>query len=141
MDQLQKIGTPITCPVVAIIKGDKLLIGLRHYTQDKWRNISVWTIPGGRCDKGEKIEETLRRETEEEVGISDLKITKFLGKVDGSKRKDAVYVFVGTTDQEPKLMEPEKFSEWKWQNINQIPDNFINFKALGLIKEFLNEKK
>ena len=134
---LEKLGGITICPVVAIIRDKKILIGLRNYTPDKWKTISVWTLPGGRCDIGETIGITLFRETLEEVGISKLNITNFLGEVKGAKEGDVVHIFVGTTEQEPQLLEPEKFSEWKWQDINSIPENFINLDALRLIQEFI----
>jgi len=134
IEELKKIGDGKICPVVAILKEGRLLIGLRHYTPDKWKSISVWTIPGGRTEVGEFIESSLLRETFEEVGIDDLQIDDFLGIVPGSKEGDIVYIFTGTTNQEPRLMEPEKFSEWKWEKLVKIPDNFINQDALKIIK-------
>lgn len=56
---LQKIGSNKDVPVVFIFKDNKLLIGLRNYTPDKWKDISVWTAPGGRCDGSETLETTL----------------------------------------------------------------------------------
>lgn len=112
---------------------------MRHYTPKKWQKISVWTIPGGRCDDKEKIEITLRREVAEEVGITDLNITNFLGEVAGAKDGDIVYVFAGNTNEEPKLLEPEKFSEWKWEDIDKIPENFINPQVLSLIIDFVRK--
>jgi len=140
MEKLQETGNPKICPTIAIIKNNQLLIGLRHYTPEKWQMLSVWTIPGGRCDDNEKIENALKREVAEEIGITDLNITDFLGEVEGVKDKDIVYVFAGNTNQEPKLLEPEKFSEWKWQDIDKIPENFINLKSLVLIKNFINKQ-
>jgi ADP-ribose pyrophosphatase YjhB (NUDIX family) len=132
---LNKIGNNYLCPVVAIIRRNKILIGLRNYTADKWKEISVWTLPGGRYDEGEAIETTLRREVAEEVGIRDLAISQFLGIVPGAKEGDQVYIFKATTSREPILMEPEKFSEWRWVPLSKIPENFINEAALKLIKK------
>jgi len=141
-NQLSKIGDKTTCPVAIIIKNEKILMGLRHYTPDKWKTISVWTIPGGRCDSGETLENTLRREVEEETGINDLKIIKYLGEVPGSKSGDIVPLFVCDTEQKAQLIEPEKFSEWRWFSIKEYPENFINTAALNLIKKYLmNENK
>lgn len=121
------------CPVAFIFKEGKLLIGLRNYTPDKWKAISVWTAPGGRCDNGESLEITLRREVAEEVGINDLKFTDYLGSLPGAKEGDVIFVFKAETKQKPKLVEPDKFSEWKWSKLSEIPSNFINPKALELI--------
>lgn len=131
---LQKKGNNEEVPVAFIFKNNKLLMGLRNYTPDKWKKISVWTAPGGRCDKDETLEKTLRREVLEEVGINDLIITKYLGSVSGAKEGDILYVFQAETKQEPKLVEPEKFSEWKWCPLSNIPNNFINPESLKLIK-------
>lgn len=132
-EELSKVGDSLTCPVVAIIRNDKILLGHRHYKTDKWKNISVWTIPGGRCDDGEIIETTLRREVFEETGIKNLNISDYLGEVPGAKEGDKVLVFTGTTEEEPRLMEPEKFSDWSWFSLSEIPSDFINKQAQNLI--------
>lgn len=137
IEELNEIGNDKICPIALIIKEGKILIGLRNYTADKYKEISVWTLPGGRCDLNEKIETILRRETAEEVGINDLTIKEFLGQVTGAKEGDIVYVFKCGTNQEPQLLEPEKFSEWRWSDINDIPANFINPKVLDLINNNL----
>lgn len=41
-------------------------------------------------------------------------ILDFIGEAPGVKEGDIVLMFYCTTKQEAKLMEPEKFSEWKW---------------------------
>ena len=73
-EMLIEIGTDKKCPVAVMVRDGKVLAGLRNYTKDKWKEISVWTLPGGRCDAHETLEQTLRRETAEEVGITDFMI-------------------------------------------------------------------
>lgn len=141
MRELGIVGTPSTCVSACILRDDRLLIGLRHYTPDKWKKISIWTTPGGRCEAGELVEAALRRETAEEVGITDLEITDFLGIIPGAMSGDTLYVFICRSGQEPRLMEPQKFSEWKWESVDSIPDNFINPAALVLIKKFIGGRK
>ena len=119
---LNRPGDGILCAVAIMINGGKILVGHRHYTKDKWKDISVWTIPGGRSDEGENIEQTLRREVAEEVGISGFEIIDFIGEVPGAKEGDVVLIFHCETGQEAKLMEPEKFSEWKWVTV----DEYVN---------------
>lgn len=126
-------GDITLCPVAAIIKDGKVLMGHRHYTADKWKEVSVWTFPGGRCDPDETIEQTLRREVAEETAIQNLIIERYLGEVPGAKEGDRVPLFLCTTGDEPKLLEPEKFSEWKWSPLDAFPESFINLSAKDLL--------
>lgn len=134
---LTKKGDVTTCTSAVIVKNKKILLGLRHYTPDKWRIISVWTTPGGRCENGEEIKQNITRETFEETGISNLVFKEYLGETRGVKERDIVHVFLCETNQEPKLMEPEKFSEWKWFSKKEIPENFINKQVLEMIKRLI----
>ena len=101
----------------------------------------MWTIPGGRTDIGEILETALLREIKEEVGINYVQIKGFIGEVDGVKDGDIVMIFHCETNQDPKLMEPGKFSEWKWVSIQDYLDNDIysgfNLKARKMIINFL----
>jgi len=134
---LSTTGGDTTCPLAVLIRDKKILLGLRHYTPDKWKTVSVWTVPGGRCDPGESIEETLRREVAEEVGITDLMITEYLGEHPGAKEGDKIQVFLCTSEQEIRNMEPHKFSDWRWFGIDEWPDNFINPNVEDLFKTML----
>lgn len=135
MENLNKEGDGILCPMAVIVRDGKILLGLRNYTPDKWKDISVWTIPGGRSEKGETLGETLVREVYEEVEITDLKIESYVGEVPGMKKPDVVLLFKCSSSQEAKLMEPEKFSEWKWFGKDEIPENFVNPHSLEVIKK------
>lgn len=112
--QLARSGDRILCPIAVIVKDDRVLTGYRNYTPDKWKKVSVWTIPGGRSDVGETVEQSLRREIAEEVGVTELEIKDFIAEVPGAKEGDNVLMFYCTTKQEAILMEPDKFSEWRW---------------------------
>lgn len=134
---LRQTGGATSCPAAIIIRRDSVLVGLRDYTPDKYKQISVWTIPGGRCDVGETLQETVRREVYEETGIKDLTIVGYCGEVPGAKEGDVVHMFQCTSAQEPILMEPEKFSEWKWVSVDDIPENFINERVRAVIKNLM----
>lgn len=110
------------CTSGVVIRNGKVLLGNRLY-----HDANVWIGPGGRCDEGESLEDAVIREVQEEIGVTDARIVRKLGEKDGSCRdetgKDKVIVFEIATDQEPRLMEPEKFKEWRWFGLNELPDN------------------
>lgn len=134
---LREIKDTKTCTSAVIVKDGKLLLGFRNYSMNKWTRGPTWTTPGGRCEGAETVEKGLKREVLEETGITDLTIKEHLGTVDGAKEGDKVEVFLCTSNQEPKLIEPDKFSEWKWFNLQEMPDKFINKHILSIIQEKL----
>jgi ADP-ribose pyrophosphatase YjhB (NUDIX family)/GT2 family glycosyltransferase len=110
------------CIFAFIRKDDKILLGLREYIKNK----PVWTYPGGRGQLNETLIDTLKREISEEIGISDIYPIRVIGQKNGVKERDHVYFIECQTSSEPRLMEPEKFKEWKWFPITQLPQNLID---------------
>jgi len=137
---LSKFGDGILCPCALFFKEKRVLMGLRNYTLEKWKDISVWTLPGGRSEGGETIGETLRREVFEETGISNFEIKEFLGEFPGAKEGDVCLLFLCETIQNEKLAEPEKFSGWKWFLPDNLPTNFINEPVMGFIRSYLGSR-
>lgn len=138
---LAKAGDGVTCPIAVFVKDGKVLTGLRNYTKDKWKEISVWTFPGGRSGAGETIEETLRREVAEEIGVTQFDILDFIGEASGAKEGDIVPMFFCATAQEAKLLEPEKFLEWRWVPIKEYAAEesyrVFNPSAINAIVDYL----
>ena len=122
---LARVGNKTTCPVSALINKGRILLGLRHYAAQ-----SVWTCPGGRCETNESIESALKREIVEETGIQELTFIAYIGEVVGANKGDIVPFFLSTTHKDPILMEPKKFSEWRWVKLvdflNGNPKDYIN---------------
>jgi len=138
-ESLSRIGDENTAVVGLFKRGNSVLVGLRNYTQNEWKNVSVWTFPGGRCDEGESLETTLRRETKEEIDIKKFNIVDYLGDFDGAKDGDKLVLFLAETDEEPKLMEPKKFTGWAWMPMNEIPEEFfINKQVWNFMQENYN---
>lgn len=126
------------CTAAIIIRDGSVLLGNRVYPE---KELSVWNFPGGRCDEGETIGETLKREIFEEIGIksSDFKIIDFIGESKGSYRDDTVHMFYCSIDEEPILMEPDKFKEWKWFNIEEGLEIHFNDDAMKLVRKYIND--
>jgi 8-oxo-dGTP diphosphatase len=70
--------------IKALIQNQSGKILLLKVNQEKFKNPKpddYWDIPGGRVLEGHSIEETLRREVEEETGITIFEAFKPLGTV------------------------------------------------------------
>lgn len=65
--------------VKALITNDagKILLFKAEISHHRVQAEPYWDIPGGRMEQGETVTETLRREVEEETGITKLKSIKF----------------------------------------------------------------
>lgn len=113
------------CTSSVIVRDGKVLLGLRHY-----HDTSLWVGAGGRCNPGEEPEAAVLREVGEEIGVTDARIVMKLGEYPGEYQdeagRDHVSVYLIATEQEPMLMEPEKFEEWRWFGFDELPENLIN---------------
>ena len=112
-----------------------ILLGLRHYTKAKWEDRSVWTLAGGATDSGETYEMALRREVQEETGIRDFKIVAYVGPIQGAQPHITCHLFQCTTESDPTLVEPDKFSEWRWVPFQEYYEDsqYRNFNEPGRI--------
>jgi len=120
-------ATPRVGLGVMILKGDDVLFGLRQGSHEA----GVWCIPGGHLEYGEEFTDCAIREVKEETGL-DIANVRF-GTVTNNinNKEDRHYVTVVMVadyiDGEPQLLEPNKCTEWKWFNINDLPSPMCSF--------------
>jgi len=83
-------------------------------------NKGNWENAGGRVEPGETPEQTAIREVKEEVNIDarieDLELLFSSKSTDDLNRTWEVFIFKLITDQVPTIMEPQKCSQLKWVN-------------------------
>jgi len=132
---------------VMIFKDNKVLLGKRHDDAEKassdLHGEGTWTMPGGKLDFHETLKDGARRELFEEIGVKintdNLKIISVSDEI----VPDNHYVTIGflceNFDGEPKVMEPEEITEWKWYNLDELPERVFP-PSLKMIKAYLNNK-
>lgn len=137
----KKIGTGIG---IMILKNGKILLGKRHEDPEKADSIlkgaGTWTMPGGKLHFGESFEKGAIREVEEETGII-LNKTEVIC-INNDQVEDAHFITTGLlaeTDQEPKVLEPDEITEWKWFPLDNLPSP-IYFPSAKLLENYKNKQ-
>ncbi len=129
-----------------VVRDNKLLLGERKNVY----GAGSWGLPGGHLEYKENMKEAARRELKEET---DLEATnfKFLNLINDT-RQDEHYLQVGflaegiDEDKEPKLMEPDRCKEWRWFDLDDLPENVFvghieQIKAFKENKYFADSKQ
>ena len=84
-----------------------------------------WQAVGGRLDKGEKLEEGLRRETLEETGITDIKVGKVIhvdewfSKPEGELKHIVALFFLCDTNTDAVTLSSEH-NDYAWVTIDEL---------------------
>ena len=130
---------------VMILKEGSVLLGKRHVDPTKadseLHGEGTWTMPGGKLEYGESFEEGARREVSEETGISlsDVKVIC----VNNDKNKHAHFVTIGLFSEkfsgEPKVMEPDEITEWRWFDLNKLPHP-IYFPSAKVLENYKQKR-
>ncbi len=119
-----------------LIQNDKeeFLLGLRTGSH----GVGEWCFPGGWLDYGEKIFDCGKREVKEEVGL-DVEIVRAFSIADqmrymGSNGFHVVNIglLAKYLGGEPQLVEPDKFQEWGWFTLDNLPKPLFEGTELQL---------
>ncbi|MCW1296562.1 MAG: NUDIX domain-containing protein [Candidatus Parvarchaeota archaeon] len=130
---------------VILLKEDKILLGKRNTDPSKadseLHGEGTWTMPGGKLNFGETFEECARREVLEETGIK-IKSTKVIS-LSNDIVEDAHFVTIGLLcedfEGEPRVMEPDEITEWKWFSIYSPPKPIFP-PSEKILKSYLTKK-
>lgn len=120
MGEVPWTGPRVGCGV-AIVSDGKLLLIRRARPPEA----GCWSLPGGKVDLWERVEETARREIAEEIGLA-LGPLDLLCVVDQLTPEDHAHwvspTFLATEfEGEPALLEPEKHTGLGWFPLDALP--------------------
>jgi len=112
---------------VMVVKDGKILLGHRHPDPEKasseLHGEGTWTLPGGKVDFGDTLLKTVKKEAMEECGIvvDDLEIISIGDEIIPDKHFVTVGFIARKFSGEPKVMEPDEITEWKWFDLDKLP--------------------
>lgn len=114
---------------VMILKDNQILLGLRN--PDKVKAIGeiqgqgTWTMPGGKVEYMERLEDAAKRELEEETSLKATELELYC--ISDDITETAHYVTIGFIakkyEGQVKTMEPETILEWQWFDLENLPEN------------------
>jgi ADP-ribose pyrophosphatase len=102
-----------------------------------------WAKPGGGVEFGEKVEDALKREIKEELGVN-IEIIKFLGFTEssvtdyGKQHWISLNYLAKIINGEVKNLEPEKHEEVKWFSLDDLPEKLVQ-NTIDSIDEYLKD--
>lgn len=111
----------------------------------KWEN--QWLVPGGHVEKGEKIEECVKREVKEEVGldVEDIDFVTVLEGIPEKFERDTHFIFLNYScraeNQEVELDQREAV-EYVWIDLKEAlnSDLNINDSTEKFIEKFMAQE-
>jgi 8-oxo-dGTP diphosphatase len=115
--------------VLVILKyNEKVLLGKRKNSHGH----GEWSFPGGHLEINETIEECGKREVLEETGINiknnSIVDNEYTNDIFINEKKHYITLYQKYIMDElviPELVEPEKCFEWRWFDINNLPDTLF----------------
>ena len=140
---------------VAILNSkNKVFVGKR-----KDNPFDKWQMPQGGVDLDEPLLVAMKRELEEETSIKNIKVLKefnqwleyelpenligkiWKGKYRGQRQKWFIVKFLGDDNEINIKTKNAEFMEWKWIDVNLLPDLIVIFKKHVYEKVLIELKK
>ena len=143
--------------IVVLNSQNKVFVGKR-----KDNPFDKWQMPQGGVDLDEPLLEAMKRELLEETSIKNIEVLKefdqwlayelpenlvgkiWKGKYRGQKQKWFVVRFLGSDSEINVNTKHPEFIEWKWIDMELLPDLIVHFKkhvyekVLAELKKYIN---
>jgi len=140
--------------IVVLNSKNKVFVGKR-----KDNPFDKWQMPQGGVDQNESLLVAMKRELEEETSIKKIVILKefnhwleyelpenligkiWKGKYRGQKQKWFIVKFIGNDNEININTKYPEFIEWKWIEMDLLPDLIVKFKKQLYEKVLVEVKK
>ena len=143
--------------IIVLNSKNKVFVGKR-----KDNPFDKWQMPQGGVEPNELLLMAMKRELEEETSIKNIEVLKefnrwleyelprnligkiWQGKYRGQKQKWFIVKFIGMESEININTKFPEFIEWKWIDMNLLPDLIVKFKkhiykdVLIKLKEYTN---
>lgn len=98
----------------------------RKLTRDR-TTVGLWSVPGGEVEFGELVEDAVKRELKEELGV-EIEIQKAISHWDQILPKSKIHwhcvAFLCRIKKgKPRNLEPDKVDEIRWFPVSHVPKN------------------
>ena len=157
MMSTKKLPLRIGVGAIVLNKKNQVFVGKR-----KDNPVDKWQMPQGGVNDGEDLTSAMKRELNEETGIQNIKILNEIdgwfeyelpnyllgkiwrGKFRGQKQKWFIVKFLGNDEEINLEKDKPEFIEWKWLDIENLPNVIVDFKKnvyeklLPKIRSFIN---
>ena len=157
MMSTKKLPLRIGVGAIVLNKKNQVFVGKR-----KDNPVDKWQMPQGGVNDGEDLTSAMKRELNEETGIENIKILNEIdgwfeyelpnyllgkiwrGKFRGQKQKWFIVKFLGNDEEINLEKDKPEFIEWKWLDIEKLPNVIVDFKKkvyeklLPKIRNFIN---
>ena len=126
MDKYIKIGIG-----VMILDGNKILLGHRSKNRKDTGGIyeiDCWTLPGGKQEYNETFFEGAKREVKEETNldIDELELYSASDDIQPDRHYLTLHIIARKYSGDLKIMEPTKEDEWRWFDLDNLPENIYS---------------
>ncbi|WP_371633112.1 NUDIX domain-containing protein [Streptomyces sp. NBC_01259] len=127
--------------MVCVIVHDKRAgtIAAVHYAARNWSPQPAWTLPGGKAEPGEALDEAAARELKEETGLlvdpADLALVHVIHVEQGRDEAGQFVLFTFATDTwtgELTNTEPDKHLAAQWVAADRLPEPAFPTSARAL---------
>ncbi|MFA6304542.1 MAG: NUDIX domain-containing protein [Patescibacteria group bacterium] len=124
---------PFAAAYLILIKDGQVLLSKRHNTGYLDGNYGLMS---GHFDGGETAKQCIIREAKEEADTTlspeDLEVIHVMHRLESDREYFDIYLKSEKWIGDITIMEPDKCSELKWNNIDDLPDNMVPEVKLAL---------